>query len=342
MVFCPICGEDAVDVFCEAHLKEREPLISEITPFTLTACPTTEEIHISGEWYPLTKFERLVKKNLTFNKRAQILEVEFPMPVFEEKPRDFTLPILVHGTVSKNLEPYTEEYELDVPVELSESPKASIAKSGYFEGTLQLRNPREGVINAIEEIMQSTPENHLSRARDVKGGIDFEFTNQEHMVWLTYELRKRFGGIVRKNAKLHTYDHQRSKKVYRLTCLIRLPSFKEEDVIQTKKRLMKVTSMGATVKGWDLERRKYTSAPCPTDDEVEQYEVREAILSSSKPHAMILDPDTYQEVPLAHNINAEPGSTVRVTQAGDSKWYIVDMMAAEHEAIKAKRTAKKK
>ena len=340
MAFCPVCGDDAVDVFCESCLREREPLIKEIKPFTLTVCPSTDEIEIRGDWFPLKKFSRLVEKVITYNSRAQILEVDFPLPVFEEKPRDFTLPILVTGTVSKFLEPYEEEYEIEIPVEIRESPKASLSKSGYFEGTLQLRNPRDDVVKAIEELVSSADNAHIARVKDVRGGIDFEFTNQEYMVSLVYELRKRFGGLVQKNAKLHTYDHQTSKKVYRLTCLLRLPKFWVGDVIQTRKRLMKVTSMGSSVHGWDLERRKYTSFPCPSDKEFVVYEQEQVVLSSTRPHAMILDPDTFQEVPLAHSVDEPAGSELSVVFV-DGKYFVADMLPSEHQRLKERRAAKK-
>ena len=340
MAFCPICGDDAVDVFCESCLREREPLLVEIKPLTLIICPSTDEIKVSGRWVPIKQFHRFVKKHLVFNKKAQIVDLSYPLPVFDQKPTDFTLPILVAGTVSKHLEPYEEEYEIDVPVQIEESEKANLSKSGYFEGTLQLRKPRDEVVSAIEELVNASDDAFIAKAIDVKGGIDFEITNQDFLVSLVYELRKRFGGTIRKNAKLHTYDHQRSKKVYRLTCLLRLPKFWVGDVIQTRKRLMRITSMGQVLKGWDLARRKYTAMECPSDDEVSVHEVFETVLSSTRPKAMILDPYTFQEIPLAHQTPALPGTTLRIIEDDSGRWFGVDMLSEEREAIKARKNKK--
>ncbi len=322
MVFCPVCGEEAVDVFCEEHLREQEPLVEEVKQFSLTICSTCDRFMDRGSWEDFKRFERFVKRHVKYNSRARIVEVHFPLPVFTGKPEDFEMPFEVAGTVSKFVEPYVEEYVFNVPVELSQCDRCSQAKSGYFEGILQLRNPREEVVSYISKAVAGAEGAQISNVADVKGGVDFELSNKQFLVTFVHELQRRFGGVVRKSSKLHTYDHQRSKKVYRLTCLLQLPAFWEGDIIETPKKLLRVSKMGSVVKGFDLRNRKKTAAQCPADEDVEVLESFTTTVSRTRPRVMILDPHDYQEVALAHPAELRAGEEVSVVEDSSGRWYL--------------------
>ena len=322
MAFCPVCGGEAVDVFCEEHLREQEPLIVEIKPFELVMCSTCDRLLERGSWQELARFEFLVKKALKLNARARMQYVHVPLPVFSDKPEDFELVVEVSGSVSEFVEPYVEEYVIAVPVRVDQCNRCAHSKSGYFEGILQLRNVREEVVAYIESAVARADNVRITKSKDVKGGIDFELTDQQWLISFVHELQKEFGGVVRKSSKLHTYDHQRSKKVYRLTCLLQLPLFGVGDVIQTRKRLMRVSSMGSVVKGFDLLRRKHTSTPCPVPGEYELLEVYKTTVSSTRPRVMILSPHDYQEVPLAHPAQVVAGQKVPVIEDSSGKWFV--------------------
>lgn len=329
MAFCPKCGKDAVDVFCEECLREGKPLIEGVKPITLTKCSVCDRIKISGVWQRSKEFSRLVKKSVQYTKGTQILDTDFPIPVIEEDVKEFELPFAVLGTVSKQLSPYEEEYAIPITVEKEQCDRCGMAKSGYFEGTLQIRNPRPEVISYIEKKIQEDDEVLVTKATDVRGGIDFQVTNQQFLSIFVHELRKRFGGEVKIDAKLHTYDAQRSKKVYRLTALLRLPKFGRGDIIETGKRLMRVTRMGSTVHGFDLRRRKPTATPCPKEGTYILHEPIQTVVSSTRPNLTVIDPDDYQELPLAHQAPVEPGQKVKIIVDSRDKWYIAEKVEGE-------------
>lgn len=329
MAFCPVCGEEAVDVFCEEHLREQEPLIEEVKPFKLVICSTCDRFLDRGSWHDFKRFESVVKRAISYNRKARIEEVHFPLPVFTDKPEDFELPVAVTGSVSERVAPYTEEYVFEVPVSVDQCDRCSQAKSGYFEGVLQLRNPRDEVVEHIEREVAGSDEATISAARDVNGGIDFDFTNQQFMAAFVHDLQERFGGEVRKSSKLHTYDHQSSKKVYRLSVLLRLPKFWVGDVIETRKRLVRVKKMGSVMRGFDLRHRKSTAFPCPRDDEAVVHTTEKAVVSSVRPRVMILDPFDYQEVALAHEASVSPGQQLRVVRDERGRWYVANPVGGE-------------
>lgn len=331
MTFCPQCGDDAVDVFCESCLRAQHPLIADITLPVLTKCATCDRIKVKNSWQPAKEFDRFFEGHITFIKRATVLAAEFPTPVIEPDAKEFTLPLLVTGTVSKHIPPYDEEYEVHVKILKEPCDRCSLATSAYFEGILQLRNPREEVIAYIEKQAKRREDLFITKAEDVRGGIDFYFTDQQALQPFVHELKKQFGGVVKTQSKLHTYDHQRSKKVYRLTCLIRIPKFARGDIIETKDRLIKISKMGSRISGFDLRRRKNTSIPCPTDDEVYIHDTENVTISRTRPKPAFLHPDTYQEALFAHPANLDNLTEVPVVQDGRGKWYAARKLPGEHK-----------
>lgn len=324
MSFCPVCGEDAVDVFCEKHLREQNPLVADVKSVTLTHCTTCDRIKVSNNWQNLGDFDRFLKKHITFHKGAQILEVHFPIPRMEDKEKEFILPVEIEGTVSKNVEPYVEEYEIPIKVEYEACDRCYLANSSYFEGILQIRNPHDAVISYIEKVVGGNKEVYITKAKDVRGGIDYQITDQKYLQQFVHDLRKRFGGVAKTHSKLHTYDHQRSKPVYRLTALLRLPKFNKGDIIETDKKMIRITRMGSTVQGFDIRNRKVTGMPCPDDDEVYIHEPFDAVVSAVKPKLTVLDPEDYQEHAIHKQVEVQPGETVRVVEDSRGKWFLVD------------------
>lgn len=321
-------------MFCEECLRTQTPLIADVKPVTLTHCTTCDRIKVRGSWQPTKEFDFFLKPHITFAKNAIITHVEFPTPIIEPDAKEFVLPVLVEGTISRNIEPYHEEYEIPVAIAREACDRCALAKSTYFEGFLQLRNPKDHVIEYIERAVQKQPDVFITKAEDVRGGIDFWFTDQKYLQPFVHELKKKFGGTVKTVSKLHTYDHQRSKKVYRLTCLLRLPSFDRGDVIETSDRLIKISRMGSRISGFDLRRRKNTSIPCPTDAEVIVHTPVEVVLSRTQPKAMYLDPSTYQEMPLAHPVPDTPEGMQPVVWDERGRAYVARKFPHEFKPAK--------
>ena len=83
-------------------MKDREPLISDVKPIKLIKCATCDRIKVSGKYLDMDSFDRFVKKHIILNKNAEVHEMLFPRPVFSDKPKNFTLPVEVYGSASKN------------------------------------------------------------------------------------------------------------------------------------------------------------------------------------------------------------------------------------------------
>ena len=127
----------------------------------------------------------------------------------------------------------------------------------YFEGTLQLRNPSKEVVSFLKkQISKAQKGVFIAREIKVKGGIDYYMSSQKFMQAVSKKLQSSFGGEVKITRKLFTVKRLTSKKVYRLTVLFRLPSFKKGDIIKVKGKEVKVKSMGRKILCADIKTGK--------------------------------------------------------------------------------------
>lgn len=99
--------------------------------------------------------------------------------------------------------------------------RASAAQRGeYFEATVQLRNVDK---NVIDFVLERLSEHGVVVAKEewYKHGVDFYVSDSGFAQKMGRELQQRFGGMVKKTAKIFTRDHMTGKDVYRVTVLFK-------------------------------------------------------------------------------------------------------------------------
>ena len=92
----------------------------------------------------------------------------------------------------------------------------------YYEGTLQLRNPNEEVINFIKNQFKNNEKVWVAKYETLKTGIDIYISSNRFLLALGKKLKKSFKGELKTSRKLHTKHKMTSKEVYRVTVLFRL------------------------------------------------------------------------------------------------------------------------
>ncbi len=334
MVFCPKCGKKKiVDVLCEECMRKEIPLLECFKEIEIILCSESDSIKKGGKWTHYNDVWKAVEaeiiRHLRFSENAVIDEITIKNFPVERKPglqRDHDVNITVKGKAHPDMESfYKEDVMIPVKIRCTISPKYAKKGTEYFEGTLQLRNPSDEAINFIvKEIDKKKKDGvFLNKIADVKGGVDFSITSNEYTQQLAHEVHKRFGGEVKTSAKLFSKDKNTQKDLYRVNALIRLPSFKKDDILWVNNKLIKVLKFkGDDVFGKNLLTGKNTSTNYQRTDfsVLEQFETT---ISKIKPQIEILDPETFDSVDIA-NQHSDPDPTKPVTVVQFSgKWYMV-------------------
>src|SRR3989338_7479568 len=99
--------------------------------------------------------------------------------------------------------------------------------TGYFEGTLQLRNPNQEVLKFIDDSMNDYPEVFISKKKNEPEGIDLYFSSNKFLIRLGHQLQKKFGGELKINPRIFSMDRQTGKNIYRMNVFYRFPRFRK-------------------------------------------------------------------------------------------------------------------
>ena len=128
--------------------------------------------------------------------------------------------------------------------------------SNYFEGTLQLRDVSDEVIEFAVNEIEKDEGSHIAKIIHVKNGVDICISRQRFLRSLGSKLQKRFGGQIVVSTRLHTRSSLTSRDLYRVNMLFRIPKFKKGDIIDHKGSKIKIVSMHKKVFAKDIQTGK--------------------------------------------------------------------------------------
>lgn len=316
---CALCGRESGDTLCPECYVERNEIIH-VDKVSLLQCPKCNYFKIWGKWRKMEFMDALEEElnrqthihpdfhvdEVSITNRGQLLHV---------KGQFRNLPIERH-----------KEIHLDFNKEVCQ--RCSRKAGGYFESILQLRtegrklhsHELEEVSKIVEEEIEAEEENpksFVSKIVERKEGLDYYLGSREIGRKVSRKIAYELGGKIKESKK--TSGRFDGKDLYRFTFLVRLPSFKEGDVIEdagdvalvTNKKLWKaVNSNGKSI---NLKEPNVIAK----DDDI--YET--IVLNSDESVAEILHPVTNKMVMVEDNWGLKAGDSVFLLEYRD-KYYV--------------------
>jgi len=325
---CPRCGnKQVIDTFCADCERELHPLVKKFKEHTITLCVSSGDIKLQTAWERITlreAFEKTVKRTLILAKDATVTSKEFTIPEFEyiDKPgMDKTFELAVTVTGSRNGVEREEVYNVPINIKTTISKKYAKMGTQYYEGTLQLRNETEEHERALKKHFSRYPDLAINKTMDVPTGHDYHITDKQRMRQIAHKLHKHFGGVLKENARLITRDNQTSKDVYRLTIFIEFPPYKRGDVLTDEKQVLLVKGFGKKMHLQNIQTGKKVELAYKRDalSKVETFVTK---ISQTHPETAILDPETYQQVPVRSREELVIDQEVTVIQHQGSWWVV--------------------
>jgi NMD protein affecting ribosome stability and mRNA decay len=334
---CPKCGKrPAMDIFCEECYTEQNPLLKDFKELEIVICTKCKQHLIKGQWHNYSNLEQalveLLKSRLRFNTRAVIKNIK-AKPILPDVTLaagvnvNATAAIEITGKIHKKQKSVTTE-AYDVPLKLKYTICKTCGKEGtqYFEGTLQVRNITPEVQNLIDREVGHAKGVFITDTIEHKNGIDYFLTSNKFVIELGRKIFNEFGGIWEISRKLFTRNSQTSKDVYRVTFLIVLPNFKKGDIIKIEKVVLKVDSArarnvyGINLKTWKQAYYDYKDSDCELKCKKE--DLQEAVVSKIYPNIEVIDPNTFQSVPVANKRHLRINETVKVASIDGVLWLV--------------------
>jgi len=126
----------------------------------------------------------------------------------------------------------------------------------YFEGTLQLRNVSNEVIEFVVKEIEKTENVNIAQLKKVTNGVDIYVSKQRFLRSLGNKLQNNYPGQLTVSTKIHTKNQLTSRDVYRVNMLFRIPTFKKGDIIDYKGSKIKIMGIQKKVFAKDIETGK--------------------------------------------------------------------------------------
>ena len=79
-----------------------------------------------------------------------------------------------------------------------------MSDQNYFEGTLQLRNSTEEILEIVKKEIANAQDAEIAKIKLVKNGVDIYISRQRALRSLGNKLQKQFPGQLVVSTKLHT------------------------------------------------------------------------------------------------------------------------------------------
>jgi NMD protein affecting ribosome stability and mRNA decay len=166
-------------------------------------------------------------------------------------------------------------------------------ESRYFEGTIQIRNANEQVMDFIISRFEKANVG-IAKIVKVNDGYDIYSASNKFSRKLGKMLVAEFGGKIKETVRLFSRDRMTSKDIYRLTVYYKVPGIKKQDVVMLNGKIILVTSLaGRFIKGNDLLTGARVNVP---NDDAKILEKKKAKVIKVKPSLEVMHPDTYQPV----------------------------------------------
>jgi nonsense-mediated mRNA decay protein 3 len=308
-MFCVRCGREGstYESLCVECFLENTRFTSIGDHVDLFTCYHCKEFQLKNKWKRMSLDEaiREAASDAIVVRRGSEL-VRLKMDVIEADPRNYHVNIVAsveHGDLKLN-----EELHTIVRLKNTVCLRCSKIIGNYYESIIQIRGrerklsegQKERIYAAlrkrVDEAQEENREMFISKLEEVPGGFDAYLSSISLAKSISKELGDRFGGEVKESSTLVTQKD--GKDVYRVTYLVRLPSYLRGEVVLLKGKPHLVMSIASnSTKLLNLKTHEALNMP-----NADLYEVRVLAHKKDILDAVVLS-ETAKELQVMHPVN---------------------------------------
>lgn len=341
MRFCVRCGvdvENPVDGLCiDCYLDGRE-FTSLPEYLDLDVCAICGEFYIGGKWVPDERrrtIEDAAVNSMYILDGCRVISI-----ATQSKPQDEkTHKVHVKTELSVQGTPVISESDTVVRVKNTVCQRCSRVKGSYYESILQVRseeraldkdvleNVKRKITKFVDYHAKSNRQYFISKIVDIHGGVDFYISSLALGRILAKMISDQYCGDTKESFKLVGRKPD-GQNMYRVTYLVRLPKFKEGDIVEYNKayyRLKRILPAGGRLISLKDFRDKYVPrSDMPllkvfrTEDEL----MEATVISGNPPEVQVLNPINYETLDMRVPKDVEIGSQINVIDIDGTLYYV--------------------
>ncbi len=308
MEFCPGCGKKSKTI-CKDCRPQKEIHVKDIM---IKICADCKKYFYHNKWKKYNDLNTVIKKITKDSVKEKLTKVT---PILEDIP----IKPGVQREIGVRVEFEDVNAIIPASIEITYCNVCSKKQGDYFEGILQIRNIDENIMQFIKKYCQDH-KIFIIEEEQVKNGYNLKISDKKKVHNLISALHKTFGGITKENAQVFSQDRQTSKVVYRVNFYYEAPDYKLGDVIKIDNKVLLINKISKTISGIDLKTGKRTSVDAKKEYKV--LEKKKTRVSKTHPGIEVLDPETYQSIPVQNKKKVKNGEKITVVDA-DGLFYLV-------------------
>jgi 60S ribosomal export protein NMD3 len=338
--FCVRCGKEGstYESLCVECFRANNRFTKAPDHVDLIQCYHCKEFLIRGKWQKVTLDEAIrdvARDALEIRRGAQVTRVRQEVHAAD----DYNFHVTMHVSLEHSDLKIEEEDKTIVRLKNGVCPRCSKIMGSYYESIIQIRGrerklteaQKERLVCSIQDKVQEAQEENremfISKLEEVPGGVDAYLSSISLAKAISHDLADKYGAEVKESSTLVTQKEGRD--VYRVTFLVRLPSYLRGEVILHKGRPHLVTSITSSkTKLINLKNHEPLLEGNMDLREARVIGKREdvleaVVLSESAKEVQVMHPRTYATVELRkpQGFKVE-GETVRVLLFEDEMYLL--------------------
>ena len=252
--FCPKCGgETDNEGLCNKCMRSTLEWLVCQPRVECICCPTCDSMKKGATWsdvpYDQQKLaEELAIGAMSVHNDVQDLEVGL-VSLVELNPNRTLCTVFARGILyEKHVQ---KSCDVLIVWRREQCDRCSRLSGGYYESTIQVRatNRRpdlyerirvDKIAHDVEDTVQEAGDrlSFITRIDDIRDGVDIIVSSHSIGAMISRQIVTEMGGKITRHPKL--VGEKEGRKLYRVTILLRLPQFRQGDVITYKNRYYEV------------------------------------------------------------------------------------------------------
>ncbi|UCE91993.1 MAG: hypothetical protein JSV90_02310 [Methanobacteriota archaeon] len=242
-MFCVECGNEGPligplcpDCYSKKHVKATLPEFIDVT-----VCAHCSSFLIGERWVEMNSIkdaaEHMLRASLATPEGLEVTGVDVKLDEMDDR----TFRAAVSADLAAGEHRFRRELSATVRVKQASCNECSKQKGSYFEAIIQVRGDgraldavgveeiQRQVVARVAAIRTGAREVFISRTERVKGGLDFYLSTIQSARIVARELQELYTAEYGESPSL--WGRRGGQEVHRVTFLVRLPPFREGDVI---------------------------------------------------------------------------------------------------------------
>ena len=259
MAFCVECGAEGstLEGLCADDFVERHPLVRAPERMSVAKCAHCGKLELSRGWTDAT-VEDAIPGLLAAQVRKDRHVTKVAYAWTSRREHENIVGLTVEANCRVGEWDRVASFRTKVRIRGGVCPTCSKRRGDYFVGTVQVRADGRSLTDeegqrAARVAGQAVAggEDFVSAIEPVRGGIDVKVGTNSLAKRLARDLAREFGGTVGSSATLHT--QREGREMYRSTYVVRIPAFREGDVVRWRGAHYRVQGLGDPVRLQHME-----------------------------------------------------------------------------------------